>query len=461
MTVGRALLAGLAAALFASAAPAADVKVAGAAAVADVKVLPAPKGQEVWYVSDHTLPMIAMSAALPAGSAYDPQGKFGLAAFAADLLDEGAGTLNATAFQTALSNRAIRLNISPGRDYLVITLVTLTDNAKDAFQLLGLALSHPRFDPDAVQRVRAQMISGLEQEDEDPPTVAAKAFYRAFFHDHPYGHPVSGDAQSLSGITQADIKGFAASHWVRGDLKIAVSGDVDPATLTQLLNSAFGHLPARTPAPPPWPGHVGTPGVQVIPMPVPQPSVAFGLPGLMRSDRDFVPGFVANYIVGGGGFSSRLTDEVRVKRGLTYDIDTSLETFRRAGIMAGEFATKQGSVNDAIGVVRDTLKDFAENGPTDKELADAKTYLTGSFPLSFSSNVGIVGELNGFQQVGLPIDYVQKRNALIEAVTVADVKRAARRIFGPRGLTIVIAGTPGAAQPAKPAAPAESHAAHH
>jgi zinc protease len=421
----------------------------GAANAVDVKTLKMPKGEEVWYVSDHTLPMIAMSASLPAGSAYDPRNKPGLSAFTASLLDEGAGNLNATAYQTALSNRAIRLSISPGRDYLTITLVTLTDNAKDAFQLLGLALAHPRFDQDAVQRVRAQILSSLEQEDTDPPTVAAKGFYRAFFHDHPYGHPVNGDVASVNAITQGDIRNFAAEHWVRGDLRIAVSGDVDATTLMQLINSAFGKLPARSPALPPWPGHVGQPGIEVIPLPVPQPTVVFGLPGLMRSDKDFVPAFVANYILGGGGFASRLTDEVRVKRGLTYDISTSLDSLRRAGILAGEFATKQGSVQDAIGVVRDTLQTFADNGPTDKELADAKTYLTGSFPMSFSSNVGIVGELNGFQQIGLPVDYVQKRNALIEAVTVADVKRAAKRLFNPRAMTIVIGGTPEAQRASK------------
>jgi zinc protease len=434
----------------------------GTAHAADVKVLRAPKGEEVWYVSDHTLPMIAMDVAIPAGSAYDPQGKYGLSAFAASLIDEGAGNLNATAFQTALSNRAIRLSISPGRDWLVISLVTLTDNAKDAFQLLGLALSKPRFDPDAVQRVRSQILASLAQEDTDPPTVAAKGFYRAYFHDHPYGHSVSGDAASVNAINQADLKAFAAEHWVRGDIRIAVSGDVDAATLTSLLNSAFGKLPAKSPPPAPWPSHVGQPGIQIIPMAVPQPSVVFGLPGLMRSDRDFIPAFVANYIIGGGGFSSRLTTEVRVKRGLTYDISTALETFRRAGILAGQFATKQGSVQDAVGVVRDTLKDFAENGPTDKELADAKTYLTGSFPLSFSSNSGIVGELNGFQQEGLPADYVQKRNALIEAVTVADVKRASQRIFNPRAMTIVIGGNPLAQRASRqPATPAEKRAARH
>ena len=430
---------------------------AGAAHAADVKLLKMPKGQQVWYVSDHSLPMIAMSVSLPAGSAYDPQGKFGLAAFTASLLDEGAGNLNATAYQTALSNRAIRLAISPGRDFLTVTLVTLTDNAKDAFQLLGLALAHPRFDQDAIQRVRAQILSSLAQEDTDPPTVAAKGFYRAFFHDHPYAHSVNGDAASINAINQADLRNFAAEHWVKGDLRIAVSGDVDAATLTQLLNSAFGKLPAKAPAPPPWPAHVGQPGIQVIPLPVPQPTVIFGLPGLMRSDKDFVPAFVANYIIGGGGFASRLTDEVRVKRGLTYDISTSLDTFRRAGIMAGEFATKQGSVQEAIGVVRTTLENFADNGPTDKELEDAKTYLTGSFPLAFSSNVGIVGELNGFQQVGLPVDYIQHRNALIEAVTVADVKRAAARIYNPRNMTIVIGGTPGTQRASKSPATAKAH----
>lgn len=432
----------------------------GTAEAADVKVLHAPKGEEVWYVSDHTLPMIAMNVAFPAGSAYDPQGKFGLAAFTASLIDEGAGNLNATAFQTALSNRAIRLSINPSRDWLVVSLVTLTDNAKDAFQLLGLALSKPRFDPDAIQRVRAQILASIAQEDTDPPTVAAKGFYRAYFHDHPYAHAVNGDAASVNAINQNDLKAFAAGHWTRGDVRIAVSGDVDAATLTSLLNSAFGKLPAKSPAPPPWPTHVGQPGVQIIPLPVPQPTVVFGLPGLMRSDRDFIPAFVANYIVGGGGFSSRLTTEVRVKRGLTYDVDTSLNSFRRAGFVAGELATKQSSVQDAIGVVRSTLKEFADNGPTDKELADAKTYLTGSFPMSFSSNAGIVGELNGFQQVGLPVDYVLKRNAMIEAITAADVKRAAKRIFDPRAMTIVVGGSPQQAQhAARSAAPGESHTA--
>ncbi|MGB8364771.1 MAG: M16 family metallopeptidase [Rhizomicrobium sp.] len=414
----------------------------GAASAVNVKTLRAPRGEEVWYVSDHTLPMIAMSVALPAGSAYDPPGKFGLATFAASLLDEGAGGLNSSAFQTALANRAIRLSVSPGRDCLVISMVTLTDNARDAFRLLGLALSRPRFDADAIARVRAQILTSLAQEDEDPASVAAKGFFRAYFHDHPYAHPVSGDAAGISAINQADLKAFATDHWVRGDLRVAVSGDIDPATLATLLNSAFGRLPARTPPPVPWVGHVGQKGIQIIAMAVPQPTTVFGMPGLLRSDRDFIPAYVANYILGGGGFSSRLTNEVREKRGLTYDISTSLYAFRRAGVVIGEFATKQGSVRQAIAVTRDTLKDFSANGPTDKELADAKTFLTGSFPLGFGSNVGIASELNAFQQDGLPVDYVQKRNGYIDAVTIDDVKRVAKRLFNPGAMTVVIGGNP-------------------
>jgi zinc protease len=182
-------------------------------------------------------------------------------------------------------------------------------------------------------------------------------------------------------------------------------------------------------------------------MDVPQPTVIFGMPGFLRTDRDFIPGYVANYIVGGGGFSSRLTDQVREQRGLTYDISTSLNDYRRAGVVIGEVATKRGSVRQTIDVIRATLRDFVANGPTDKELADAKTYLTGSFPLAFSSNVDIAAQLSTFQRSGLPVSYLKKRNDLMNAVTIDDVKRAAQRLFNPDAMTVVVAGSLGEAAP--------------
>jgi zinc protease len=354
--------------------------------------------------------------------------------------------------------------MTPQRDYLVITLVTLSENAEEAFRLLGLALTKPRFDADAISRVRAQIIAGLQQEDEDPPNVASKGFSSTFFGDHPYGHPIDGTLASVVHINRNDIRTFQRTHWVRNGLRITVSGDANPKTLKMLIGSAFGQLPAKWPPPLPPVVHDGAPGMHVIPMPVPQPTAVFGLPGIQRSDKDFIPAYVANYVLGGGGFSSRLMREVREKRGLTYGISTSLDTLRKAGLFAGQVATRAGAMRQTIDVVRATMKDFAENGATDKELADAKTYITGSFPLSLSSNAGIANQLGSFQRVGLPIDYIGKRNALINAVTLNDVKRVAKRLFSPEKLTIVIGGSvqgppvkarplPGAGKPPVPAQP--------
>src|SRR5690349_21211538 len=202
--------------------------------------------QTVWFEEDHTVPMVAVSISLPAGSAYDPSAKPGLAALAAYLFNEGAGNLNATTYQNELARRAIQLNLSPDRDYFTLSFVTLSTNLKDAFRLIGLALQRPRFDGDAIARVRAQMLQSLQQEGEDPEAMASRRFYELFFAGHPYGHEVGGTGAGLAAITAADLKAFARAHWVRGGAKIAVSGDTDTATLTSLLKSAFGPLPGNT-----------------------------------------------------------------------------------------------------------------------------------------------------------------------------------------------------------------------
>ncbi|HEX4294269.1 MAG TPA: pitrilysin family protein [Rhizomicrobium sp.] len=405
------------------------------------KSLAVAPGEDVWFAEDHTLPLIAIVASFPAGSVYDPQGKPGLAAFTSSMLDEGAGNMNGRAFHDALADKAIQLSVAPDRDWTVVTLVTLSANAKDAFRLLGLALARPRFDQDAIARVRAQMMQNLDHQDEDPSEVASREFNRLFFSYHPYAHAITGDRAGLNAIGRADLKNFAAAHWVRSGLKIAVAGDVNAAALTDYLKSTFGPLSGRQPPVLPRIGKLGAPGVHAIAMAVPQPNAVFGIPGVMRGDRDFLSAYVANYILGGGGSASRLTTEVREKRGLTYDISTELADMRRAAVVEGLVATRADAMGQTLQAVRDTMAKFAAEGPTVQELTDAKTYLTGSYPLAFSSNAGTASQLGSFQRAGLDVGYIARRNDLINAVTIDDVRRVAKRLFDPSRLTVVVAGT--------------------
>lgn len=412
------------------------------------------KNAQVWFAEDHTVPMVSFTISLPAGSAYDPAGKSGTASFAAAMLDEGAGKMSAKAYHEALAGRAIVFNARAERDYLVISISTLTENVNEAMRLLQLALSQPRFDADAMARVRTQILQSLQQEQADPRRVANRAFMKAFFGTHPYAHPTIGDTASINAITQQDLRAFARRQWVTHGLKVAVAGDIAPQTLQKLLGKTF--LPISNAAPPPLAaiGRLGSPGEQVVPLPVPQPTIYFGAPGIMRHDPDFIPGYVANYILGGGGFSSRLTEEIRVKRGLTYNISSQITAYGKASVMVGTVATRANAVRQTLQIVRDTMAGFAKDGPTQRELDDAKTYLTGSFPLAFASNSGTAAQLGTFQRQNLDIGYVARRNALIQAVTIADVRRVAKRLYDPAKLTVVIGGTPAAANaPQRPRPP--------
>lgn len=427
--------------------------VAPTAEAANIKNIDLGKSAQVWFAEDHTVPVVVFNISLPAGAAYDPAGKAGLATFASAMMDEGAGGLDSKAFHEALANHAIGFSARAERDYLVISISTLKEHAPEAMHLLQLALTRPRFDNEPLQRVRTQIVQSLEQDQVEPQRVASRGFARAFFGDHAYAHPVSGEIGSVSSITVQDLRNFARTHWVKNGLKVAVAGDISVPQLTKLLGDTF--LPVSGAAVPPLPnvGRLGTPGVHVIPLPVPQPTAVFGLPGIMRHDPDFIPGYVANYILGGGGFSSRLTEEVRVKRGLTYGISTSLTSYTKAAVMQGSVATRADAIRQTVQVVRDTMAKFAAEGPTQQELDDAKTYLTGSFPLAFASNSGTASQLGTFQRQNLDIGYVSRRNAMIQAVTLADVKRVASRLFDPKRLTVVIGGSPADAGRPAPTVP--------
>jgi zinc protease len=422
-----------------------SVAIPAAANAITVKAVQSPSGVETWLSEEHSVPMIAVNIAFPAGSAYDPSDKPGLATFVSSLLDEGAGDLPSEAFKQALEARAIRIGASADRDALTISMTTLKENADEAFRLLGLVLSRPRFDAEAVERMRVAILSGLKQEDEQPNSVASKAWFATYFGTHPYAHSASGTPSGVQSITINDIKTFAADHMVRDRVKMSAAGDISEADLRRYLQQLFGSMPTKTVPAVPRAQDAARPSTNTIPRNEAAPVAMFGFVGPMRLDPDFIPTFVANYIVGGGGFSSRLMDEVRDKRGLTYGISTYQADYRGAALIVGSVQSDKAKINTALDVTKSELARFARDGATAKELADAKTYLTGSYPLGLDSNVKIARTLNAYQLQGLTPDYVEKRNNLIQAVTLQQVNAMAKKWYDPSKLVIVVAGTPDAA----------------
>jgi len=413
-----------------------------AAEAMTVKTVAGPTGVETWLSEEHALPMIAVNISFPAGSAYGPSDKLGLANMTASLIDEGAGDLASDAFKQALESRGIRFSAQADRDYIVVTLTTLKENADEAFRLAALAFAHPRFDPEAVERIRAAILASLKQEDEDPRRAGSKAWYGTYFGAHPYGRPQEGTPAGIAAVRPEDIKAFAADHFVRGGIKIAVAGDITEVQLKKYLQQLFTPLPAKAVAAAAKPTALFNPGTRTVVRNEAAPVAIFGFMGPMRADPDFIPTFVTNYIFGGGGFSARLMDQVRDKRGLTYGISTDINDFRASSIIVGSVQSDKAKILTALDVTKSEMARFAKDGATQKELDDAKTYLTGSYDLRFDSNRKIADQLIGIREQDLGIDYVEKRNSLVEAVTLEDVKRVAKRLIDADALIFTVVGKP-------------------
>mgnify|MGYP002398052453 CR=1 FL=1 len=400
-----------------------------------------PGGIEAWLVEQHNVPMIAVRVGFKRGAAYDPAGKDGLVNLMASTMDEGAGDLDSQAFQRRLEELTMSLSFSAGRDTYTASMKTLTRNRDQAFEMLRLAMTEARFDPEPVERVRQQLIAGLKREQQDPEHMAYRAWFKSAFGSHVYARNRKGSIEGLNAVTPEDLKSFARRLMGRDLLRIAVVGDIDAVTLGALLDKTFAGLPEKSSLGEIADAHVEAKAVtDRIEKDIPQSVIVLGVDGLRREDPDFIPAYVMNYILGGGGFSSRLTEEVREKRGLTYSVYSFLLPMKHAGVFMASASTKTSTVDEAIKIIRAEIARMAEKGVTEKELADAKTYLTGSYPLRFDSNTKIAGELIGIQLEQLGIDYITTRNGVIDAVTPEDIQRVARRILKPENLRITVVG---------------------
>lgn len=412
-------------------------------AAMDIQVVKSPGGIEAWLVESRGLPIISLHAGFDGGGRLDPQGKEGLAYLTSTLMNEGAGEFDSTAFMQKLDDKAIRFGASSDSDAFYLSLTTLSDNKAEAFDMMRLAIASPRFDQEAIERMKAQIFSYQKRLDEDPGSIANATWAERAFPGHPYGRRNQGTADSISAITRDDIAAYAAGFLGRDRLRVVVVGDIGADELGPLLDTLFAPIPAsRAAGDPPVINLANAGKMDIVQRDIPQSVVVFGGPGIPMTDPDYRAAQVMNYILGGGGFASRLMQELRAKRGLTYGVGTGLSAYRLGDIYFGSFATDNARVKEAIDLTKSEIVKLRDGGATAEEVADAKAYLTGSYPLRFDSNAKIASGLIGLYMSGFDKDYINRRNAEIEAVTVEQVNAVTKRLLDPNGFYFVVVGKP-------------------
>ena len=419
-------------------------------AATKIQRLVSPGGIEAWFVQDATVPLIAMEYAFSGGAAQDPAGKSGVGNMVASLLDEGSGELDSKAFHERLDRRAIELSFNSTRDYFRGSLRMLKDNKDEAFDLLRMALISPHFNSADNERIRGQILSGLRRDTTNPTSLASRKFLEVAFGDHAYGRQGNGTLESVPKIDVADMKDYVRRVLAKDTLRVAVVGDIDPVALGQLLDKTFGGLPPKASLTSVADIEAAKPPQRAfIPLDVPQTVVTFGGPGIKRDDPNFMAAYVVNHILGGGGLSSRLYKEVREKRGLAYSVYESLLWMDHSALFIGNTATRADRAGETVDAVNEEIRRMAEEGPTQQELDEAKSYLKGSQMLALDTSSKLASALLQYQLDKLPIDYIEKRNAIVDAVTLDDARKAARRLWGQGLLTVAVGRAPqAAAQPA-------------
>ncbi len=401
-----------------------------------------PGGVPFWLVEERSIPIVAIEIGFKTGANVEGEGDEGVVNLLAGMLEEGAGDLDATGFSRKRDELAARIGFSSGRDTFNVSAAMLTRNLEESVELLRLALTEPRFDDAPLARVRAQVIAGLKRRQTDPGDVASDLWFASAFPETPYGRHPDGTTDSVSALTTEDLRAIMPAALNPAAAFVGVVGDIDAVAAGVLIDRLLADLPEAAP-----PAHdvfdvAAQGGVEVVRMEVPQSVAIFGHQGLLRADPDFIPAYVMNYTLGGGGFISRLTSEVREKEGLAYSVGAYLYPMDRAGLYLGQVASSNDRIARSLELVRAEWARMAEKGVTPEELAAAKKYLTGAYALRFDSNAKIASALVGIQMEDLGVDYIRNRNSLVEAVTVEDVKRVAKRLLDADALHVVVVGDP-------------------
>ncbi|SLN68219.1 Peptidase M16 inactive domain protein [Aquimixticola soesokkakensis] len=412
-----------------------------ARAAVDIQTLKTPGGINVWLVEEHSIPFTALEIRFKGGAVLDRPGKRGEVNLMMALIEEGAGDMDAQGFAKAREALAASYKFDAYDDGVAISAKFLTENRTQAVDLLRTALMETRFDEDAVERVKGQVQSIIASEATDPGDIAIQTFDRLAFAGHPYATSLDGTPVSVEGLTRDDMFTTRDRILTRDRLYVSAVGDISAAEVSALVDRLFAGLPEVGA---PLPDHATyqlAGGTTIVPFDTPQSIAVFGHEGIRRNDPDYVVAYIVNEIFGGGR-EARLMSEVREKRGLTYGIGTYLLPSDYSELILGQFASANDKMGEALAVVRQEWAEMAQTGITQEELDAAKTYLTGAYALRFDGNAPIAKIMVGMQMIGLGPEYVQDRNAMVEAVTLEQANAMAKRLYDPEALHVVVVGDP-------------------
>ncbi|MFY0595399.1 MAG: insulinase family protein [Cognatishimia sp.] len=413
-----------------------------AQAEVDIQEITSPAGVQAWLVEERSIPFVALNVWFQGGGTLDLPGKRGATNLMVGLLEEGTGEMNAQDFAREAERLAASFDYEAYDDVVAISARFLTENRKEAMALLRKSIVEPRFDQTSVDRVREQVLSIIRSDAKDPDRIASQTFDALAFPDHPYATSLNGSEVSVTSLTRDDIVDAHQNAMALGNVIVSAVGDISGEELGELVDDLLNGLPAEAAVLPDRANYQLEGGQTVIDFATPQSVAIFGHEGITRDDPDFFAAYVLNQILGGSGFDSRLMDEVREKRGLTYGVSSFLVAKDLGELYLGQVASANDRIGQAIEVIKDEWKRMADNGPTTGELLQAKTYLTGAYPLRFDGNGPIANILVGMQMDNLPINYIATRNDKVNAVSMEDIKRVAKRILRPEDLHFVIVGQP-------------------
>jgi zinc protease len=416
--------------------------IAPVSAVIHIQEIKSPGGLKAWFVEDKTTPVISLSFAFKVGSTADPIGKEGVAELTAEMLMKGAGEFDTQAFSGKLQDLAIGIGYSASLDFFTGSMTTLRANHQEAVRMLNLTLTQPRLDPEALKRVKDQHLTYLKNVAHNPGYLANLKIMKELYPDHPYHRETPGTSQTIPNIKSEDIKHYLTNYLSQDKLVIGIAGNLTAQEAGDLLDKAFKGLPATGQS-------VEVPNIRtnkraqtiVLKKDIPQSTVVFAHHGVTFEDPEVLKVTVLMQILGAGDVS-RLNEEIREKRGLAYSVGAGLLTMKHGGLVMGSLGTENDCVKESIALVQAEWKRMHDHGVTLKEFNNAKTYLVGSFPLRFTNSAAISASLLQLQYSGKDKNYINERNALIDAITLEQINEVAKWLLKPDSLVFVVVGKP-------------------